>query len=97
MTDDDFYAMAVDGTDIEIDFPKRRIVVGGKDFDFKMADMEYRLTTNKGLTESYKKFGRSIWEKMTEKTASAGESVPRVVSIEGPTEEIGGVDARLKW
>jgi hypothetical protein len=97
MTDDDFYATALDGTDIEIDFPKRKILVGGKEFGFKMADMEYRLTTNKGLSESYKKFGWAIWEKMTEKRVGMGENVPKEVPKEESGEEIGGVDARLKW
>ena len=35
-----------------------------KEFKFKMAKMECRLTVNKGI--SYKMYGKAIWEKLTE-------------------------------
>jgi 3-isopropylmalate dehydratase small subunit len=66
-TDDAFFEAATEGVEISIDVPTRTIVVGrGKEFRFKMAEMEYRLTVNKGITESYKMYGKAIWEKLTE-------------------------------
>jgi len=66
MSDDAFYEAAAEGQEITVDVPNRTISVGGKDFKFKMAEMEYRLTMNKGITESYRKYGKAIWEKLTE-------------------------------
>jgi 3-isopropylmalate dehydratase small subunit len=66
--DEAFFEAATEGKDISIDVPTRTIVVGdGTVFKFKMAEMEYRLTVNKGITESYKMYGKAIWEKLTER------------------------------
>jgi 3-isopropylmalate dehydratase small subunit len=67
MSDDAFFEAATEGKNISINVPTRTIVVGdGKVFKFKMAEMEYRLTVNKGISESYKMYGKAIWEKLTE-------------------------------
>jgi 3-isopropylmalate dehydratase small subunit len=90
MSDDDFYAAATEGEEISIDVPTRTIVVGGqkKEFKFKMAEMEYRLTVNKGISESYKMYGKAIWEKLT-------ESDTRVKV--GNDEDGKVADKRIEW
>lgn len=61
MSDEAFFEAATEGEEISIDVPNRTIVVGhGEMFPFKMAEMEYRLTVNKGITESYKRYGKVI-------------------------------------
>lgn len=62
LDNDDFYKLALDNTDIEIDIADRVIWVAEKCFVFHLAEMEYRLTVNKGLQASYEKFGREIWK-----------------------------------
>ena len=89
MSDEAFFEAAVEGEEISIDVPTRTIVVGGqKEFKFKMAEMEYRLTVNKGISESYKMYGKAIWEKLTESDTR--------VKIEDDAE--GKVaDKRMEW
>lgn len=62
MSDDAFFEAVTEGEEITIDVPTRTIVVGGKNLKFKMAEMEYRLTVNNGISESYKMYGKAIWE-----------------------------------
>jgi hypothetical protein len=67
MSDDAFFEAVTEGEEITIDVPTRTIVVGGrKKFKFRVAEMEYRLTVNMGISESYKMYGKVIWEKLTE-------------------------------
>jgi 3-isopropylmalate dehydratase small subunit len=89
MPDDAFFEAATEGEEITIDVPTRTIVVGGrKEFKFKMAEMEYRLTVNKGISESYKLYGKAIWEKLT-------ESDLRVKVRDDTDGKI--VDRRMEW
>ena len=67
MSDNAFFEAVTEGEEITIDVPTRTIVVGGrKNFKFRMAEMEYRLTVSKGISESYKMYGKAIWGKLTE-------------------------------
>lgn len=75
MHDEDLYAAAVEGKSIEIDIPTRQIIIGGdKTFKFQRAEMEWRLTVNRGLCEAYKKFGKEIWQHMTQRGGATGGS-----------------------
>lgn len=64
ITDDDFYARAVDDAEIEIDLGLRKVSVGGKDFHFALDDMEMKLINNKGLGGAYRLFGKALFGKM---------------------------------
>ena len=92
MGEEAFYEAAVEGAEIEIDVPARKIRVGGREFGFKMAEMEYRLTMNKGITEAYRKFGKAIWEKLTEVDGEA--KVGGALDGDG---EGRGADKRMEW
>ena len=94
MGEEAFYELAVEGAEIEIDVPARNVRVGGKEFGFKMAEMEYRLTMNKGITEAYRRFGKKIWEKLTE---GGGEVEAKVEGGLDGVGEGGGVDRRIEW
>ncbi len=88
MSDNAFYEAAAEGQEIMIDVPNRIVSVGGKSFEFKMAEMEYRLTMNKGITESYRKYGKAIWEKLTESDLKG--------KLEEDTEGK-ATDKRMEW
>jgi hypothetical protein len=89
MSDDAFFDAATEGERISIDVPTRTIVVcDGKVFKFKMAEMEYRLTVNKGIAESYRMYGKAIWEQLTESDVK--------VKVGDDTEER-VVDKRMEW
>lgn len=89
----EFYQLAKEGEEITVDVPERVVRVGGKEFGFAMSDMEYRLTTNRGMNEAYKRFGPAIWEKMTEKDKEAKIDV----MAGNETGDAGDVDERLRW
>lgn len=91
MSDEAFFTAATENADIEIDVPKRKIFVSGQEFGFVLADMEYRLTMNKGMNEAYKKFGTAIWEKLTEK------SIESNIDLGGVEQEMQPLDNRLRW
>ena len=94
MTDENFYTVALDGASIEINIPGRKIIVDGdQTFNFRMAEMEWRLTVNRGLTAAYKKFGNAIWAKMTEPNTMSRSAVEESVS----TDQVNESDDRLQW
>ena len=73
ITDEEFHKLAQDGADITLDIPNRSVTVGssadnsGKTFPFQLSEMEYNLTINNGVAESYRRFGKGIWETFTGK------------------------------
>ncbi|KAJ9194052.1 hypothetical protein DTO164E3_4742 [Paecilomyces variotii] len=65
MTDDAFYESAADGAEISIDFTARLIEVDGKRFGFELSRMERELFKYGGIASAFRKFGNSLFEKMT--------------------------------
>lgn len=66
ISDDAFFQAATEGEDITLDIPSRTATVAGHAYPFALSDMEYNLTVNNGMTDSYKKFGKGIWESFTQ-------------------------------
>ncbi|KIW15364.1 hypothetical protein PV08_05410 [Exophiala spinifera] len=66
ISDDAFFQAAQDGQDIALDIPSRTATVAGQAYPFALSDMEFNLTVNNGMTDSYKKFGKAIWENFTQ-------------------------------
>ena len=95
ITDDDFHSLAQDGEEITLDIPRRTVTVSGKTFDFKLSEMEYNLTINNGLTESYQRFGKGIWERFTGAGKEETEMSIIRAAVEGSGEE--KTDKRLDW
>ena len=107
MNDDSFYAAAKDERPIEIDVESRKIKIEvekgeWKEWKFELSEMEYKLTLNKGVTESYRRFGRGVWEglmgageKEAQRTAGKGKSgeAALLAGVEGGD----GKNEKLAW
>ncbi|CAM1505960.1 Fc.00g115970.m01.CDS01 [Cosmosporella sp. VM-42] len=63
--DNTLHEAAQDGIPIEVDLNVRQVRIGSQSWDFKLDDMELALVENDGMTESYRKFGREVFEKLT--------------------------------
>ena len=100
MEDDDFFDTATEAEEIEINIPGRRIHVGkgdgAKQFEFKMAEMEYRLTANQGIAEAYKRYKDQIWREMTKKSPDQSK-MDVVAMVEDAIGDESKADARLEW
>lgn len=90
MSDEEFYSAAGEGAEVEIDLARRTVSVDGRSFPFQLSDIEYELTRNKGIAQSYKRYGKAIWEKMT-----SGKTTPKIEKQEPVAH--GGIDDRLTW
>lgn len=66
VSDHAFFEAAREGEVDILDTPARTATVAARTFEFKLSDMEYNLTVNNGLAESYRKFRTGIWEDSTE-------------------------------
>ena len=74
-----------------MDITGREVVVGDtKIFKFNLAEMEWKLTVNDGITAAYKKYGNAIWERLV-----AGEK--KAPSEKKENINIDPVDKRLAW
>ena len=87
MKDDEFYALAMEGEEIEIDIEQRRIEIGGRKFSFDLSTMEYKLTVNQGIAKTYGRFGKSIWERLMQEEPEKPAT----------KAEVATVDSRLNW
>lgn len=69
ITDETFYEAAKDGRRIEVDVVSRKVRIkkddGWESWDFVLSDMEEELTVNKGVTASFRKYGKRIWDEFT--------------------------------
>jgi hypothetical protein len=97
MTDDAFYAAATENEEITIDVPSRIISVGGQKFKFELSEMEYNLTVNKGVTASYRKFGKGVWERFT--GAGKDEEEGNIVraAVEGSKNDETEGKNKMEW
>jgi homoaconitase/3-isopropylmalate dehydratase large subunit/3-isopropylmalate dehydratase small subunit len=91
MEDDDFYAAALEGEDINIDVGTRSIEVAGKKFPFRLSNMEYKLTVNNGIAKTYGRFGKAIWQRLMQ------EEGPREGTKAVMKDEAASLDSRLNW
>ena len=64
ITDEAFYETAQLGADISIDFAAGEVICGGQHFPFVLSDIEKRLIAAGGLTEAFKSFGKSVFDKL---------------------------------
>ena len=105
--DDAFYEAAADGEAIEINVPSRRVFVGQNraEFEFCMSAIEFQLTAHQGISPAYQKWGKAIWEKMTERPRGAegvqngGSDISAVVNDAQLARGLGTEkrDTRLEW
>lgn len=90
MEDQEFYDAAQESEEITIDIGRRDIAVGGKKFPFRLSNMEYKLTVNNGIANTYGRFGKAIWQKLMQE-----EEPERKRGI--IKDEAAHVDSRLNW
>ncbi|KAK5168966.1 uncharacterized protein LTR77_006275 [Saxophila tyrrhenica] len=96
MEDEDFYAAATEGEEIEIDIEARKIEVGGKVWEFRLSNMEYKLTVNNGIAKTYGRFGKKIWERLMQEDPGKGVKPTMEVEAAWAAPEERG-DSRLNW
>lgn len=91
MSDERFYERAKDNVDMTVDVDARRIEVGGQIFPFELSEMEEKMTLNKGIADSYKIYGKSIWQELSGKRDAIAEALS--------SQEVAPVitDSRLQW
>ena len=80
MDNEAFFEAAVEGEDISIHVEDRSIMVGGKVFQFRLSNMEYKLTVNNGIAKTYSRFGKSIWQKLMQDDTSSDDKVEKAVA-----------------
>lgn len=90
MGDGEFYSAAKDGATISIDLQRRTIVVAETEFAFRLSEIEYRLTMDKGISQAYAKYGKAMWERLMQNVD--GQIQARVSDYKTST-----VDRRLEW
>ena len=108
ISDEEFYKLAQEGEDITLNIPSRTVTVGnagdaegkGKSFPFTLSEMEYSLTVNNGVAESYRRFGKGIWERFTgerkeERERDVQKEIVRA-AVEGGGER-GATDKKIEW
>lgn len=63
--DDEFYKLANEGEEIEIDVDGRVAKIAGKEFKFPLTDIEISLLGTKGIASAYKMYGKAVFERLT--------------------------------
>lgn len=66
--DERFYELAQEGVQIELNKQTRMVNVGSESFKFELTLMEQVLIEGGGVTDLYKKYGRSLFRKAIEKS-----------------------------
>ncbi|OAL40034.1 hypothetical protein AYO20_00452 [Fonsecaea nubica] len=97
MTNEAFYDVAREGEEITLDIPARTITVAGHSFPFTLSEMEYNLTINNGVAESYRKFGKGIWERFTGAGKEEAEMSIVRAAVQGSGEESRMGYKKLDW
>lgn len=92
VSDDAFFEVAKEGEDITIDIPSRTVSVAGQTFPLNLSEMEYNLTVNNGMAESFRRFGKAIWENFTGST-TGGKSVARALEEGSDVKK----DRKMDW
>lgn len=90
MDGEEFFEAAREGEEISIDVEQRLITVAGKEFAFRLSDMEYKLTANNGIAQAYGRFGKAIWKQLM-------LSTPKAAQREVLKDHAASLDSRLNW
>jgi len=74
MEDEEFFELAKDGAEIEVDVDGRVIRIGGREFKFNLSELEIQLLQQGGISAAFARWGKKILEKMTaSKPSTTGE------------------------
>ena len=61
ITDDEFYTLAQEGVEVEVDVKDRKVTCCDKEFKFGLSLMEEKLIAAGGVTEMYQKYGARLF------------------------------------
>lgn len=99
MDDESFFAAATDGRAIQVDVPKRvlRVDIDGqwKEWPFVLSDMEYQLTLNEGVTKSFQRYGKGIWEGLM--TNGGQKQTLDEAALLGEVSANDGPKSKMEW
>jgi hypothetical protein len=79
VNDDRFYELAETGAAIEIDLVHNAMRIGGEEFIFALSPLEKRLTEIGGSTNAFSKFGKRIYDMLTQGVAVSTGKVHKPV------------------
>ena len=91
--DNSFHEAAQDNIPVEVDLNVKQVRIGDQSWDFKLDDMELALVENDGMTESYRKFGREVFEKL----ATEGVSIDDGDGCVAPEDKVPETLRELQW
>lgn len=64
LQDDDFYRLAQEGEEVEIDIKNRKIHCAGRTWDFRLDRIQEQLLAEGGLLSTYERYGPSLFSKL---------------------------------
>jgi 3-isopropylmalate dehydratase small subunit len=81
--DETFYEAAKDGESIEVDLGMRKVKVKGREWTFKITEMELGIIKVGGIEKAFEKFGKGLFEVL----CRSGKEVKKgVEGMKGPSE-----------
>src|SRR4051794_35069945 len=83
ITDDEFYTLAQEGVEVEVDVKDRKIICCDKEFKFGLSLMEEKLIAAGGVTEMYQKYGARLFRAAVSSEGSLGGGCGSEASKEG--------------
>lgn len=96
ITDERFYELARDGEEVTVDVEGRKARVGRENFAFQLSEIEYKMTVNGGIEDSFRVYGKGIWEELTGSGSGMGDGVPGEVTAEEAAALVGGGDEKTE-
>ncbi|ETN39949.1 uncharacterized protein HMPREF1541_06176 [Cyphellophora europaea CBS 101466] len=101
MEDEGFFAAAQDGRAIEVDVPRRMVRVEieegeWREWGFVLSEMEYQLTLNEGVTKSFQRYGKGVWEGLMKADGGGEEqTLDEAAMLKEATGD--GPKGKLEW
>ncbi|KAF9690425.1 hypothetical protein EKO04_011558 [Ascochyta lentis] len=87
--EEEFYELAQTGAEICVNVGSRLVHIRGKAFPFSLDEMEVKLIQNRGLPESFRKFGNSVFEMLCQETSTRKPFVDvELGSLQAGTQEV---------
>lgn len=86
MNDEEFFELAKDGVEIEVDVDQRVIRIGEREWKFQLSELEIQLWQQGGMSKAFAKWGKMMLENMTSSPRSSGRK-PATTTLETPKDD----------